>query len=144
MCAQLEHFRARYFSVESNLAQGLSRESRLCKRVLVFKARSKERGSRESESLRYRCAWSPWQRLGHTPSSAQILAVFFPVRGYRPPGSPHSHMETLDVELERLSEGMVGMLCVGDINIWHKKWVKHSPTDILAGERLHLICKAHS
>ena len=39
---------------------------------------------------------------------------------YRPPGSPHSHIESFDAELERLSEGMFGTLVVGDLNIWHK------------------------
>ena len=62
---------------------------------------------------------------------------------YRPPGSPHSHIESLDTELELLSVGMIGSLVVGDVNIWHKKWLKHSPADTLEGERLHNICKVH-
>ena len=38
---------------------------------------------------------------------------------------------------------MIGSIVVGDINIWHKKWLKHSPADTLEGERLHSICKVH-
>ena len=60
---------------------------------------------------------------------------------YRPPESPHNHIETLDTELELLSIGMIGCLVVGDINIWHKKWLTHSPADTTEGERLHNICK---
>ena len=62
---------------------------------------------------------------------------------YRPPGSPHSHIESLDTELELLSVGMIGSLVIGDVNIWHKKWLKHSLADTLEGERLHNICKVH-
>ena len=39
---------------------------------------------------------------------------------YRPPGSPHNHIVSLDGELERLSAGMIGCLVMGDLNICHK------------------------
>ena len=32
----------------------------------------------------------------------------------------------------------------GDLNIWHKRWLKFSPCNTLEGERLHTICKEHS
>ena len=63
---------------------------------------------------------------------------------YRPPGSPHNHIVSLDGELERLSAGMIGCLVMGDLNIWHKSWLKHSPADTLEGEHLHIICKEHN
>ena len=53
-------------------------------------------------------------------------------------------MSSFDGELERLAVGMAGSLVVGDLNIWHKKWLKHSPANTLEGERLHIICKDHS
>ena len=60
---------------------------------------------------------------------------------YRPPGSPHNHIVSLDGELERLSAGMIGCLVMGDLNIWHKSWLKHSPADTWEGKHLHVICK---
>ena len=75
----------------------------------------------------------------HTDVGGVLLGVW-----YRPPGSSHNHIETFDAELERLREGMVGTLVVGDLNVWHKGWLKHSPRDTLEGERLHTICKEHS
>ena len=74
----------------------------------------------------------------HTDLGGVLLGAW-----YRPPGSPHTHISTLDSELELLSVGMIGSIVVGDINIWHKKWLKHSPADTLEGERLHSICKVH-
>ena len=62
---------------------------------------------------------------------------------YRPPASSHAHIESFDSELERLGEGMIGSLVVGDVNVWHKCWLKHSPANTLEGERLHAICKEH-
>ena len=62
----------------------------------------------------------------------------------RPTSSPHNCIVNLDGELERLSAGMIGCLVMGDLNIWHKSWLKHSPADTLEGEHLHIICKAHN
>ncbi len=75
----------------------------------------------------------------HTDLGGVLFGVW-----YRPPASSHNHIETFDAELERLSDGMVGTLVVGDVNIWHKRWLKHSPADTLEGERLHTICKEHA
>ena len=74
----------------------------------------------------------------HTDVGGVLFAAW-----YRAPGSPHNHINSFNGELERLSVGMVGNLVVGDINIWHKRWLKHSPADTLEGERLHVICKEH-
>ena len=74
----------------------------------------------------------------HTDVGGILLGLW-----YRPPGSDHSHITTLDAELERLSEGMIGTLLIGDINVWHKSWLKHSPCDTLEGESLRNICKQH-
>ena len=59
------------------------------------------------------------------------------------PGSPQNHTDSFNTELESLSAVVAGCLVVGDMNIWHKQWLKHSPADTLEGERLHIICKEH-
>ena len=79
-----------------------------------------------------------WHTI-HTDLGGILFAVW-----YRPPGSDHGHISSFDGELERLAVGMAGSLVVGDLNIWHKKWLKHSPANTLEGERLHIICKDHS
>ncbi len=75
----------------------------------------------------------------HTDVGGLLLGLW-----YRPPGSAHCHIESVDSEMERLGEGMIGTLLVGDINVWHKAWLRHSPADTLEGERLHTICKEHA
>ena len=62
---------------------------------------------------------------------------------YRPPGADARDISSFDDELSRLSEDTIGALVVGDMNIWHKSWLKHSPADTADGENLHRICKTH-
>ena len=64
----------------------------------------------------------------HTDLGGILFGVW-----YHPPGSPHSHIESLDGELDCLSTGMLGTLTMGDVNIWHRSWLKHSPADIIEG-----------
>ena len=85
-------------------------------------------------SLNAERAW----HIVHTDVGGVLLGLW-----YRPPASPHSHIESVDEELERLGDGMVGTLLVGDLNVWHKSWLRHSPADTLEGERLRTICKEH-
>ena len=75
----------------------------------------------------------------HTDVGSILLGLW-----YRPPGSPACHIDSFGTELIKLREGFAGTLVIGDLNIWHKKWLKHSPADTLDGERLHAICKEHS
>ena len=60
---------------------------------------------------------------------------------YRPPGSPHSKIESLDGELARLSTGVLGTLIMGDVHIWHRSWLKHSPADTTAVNGCILFAK---
>ena len=75
----------------------------------------------------------------HTALGSVLLGVW-----YRAPGSPASHTETLDEELDRLSEGCFATYVLGDLNVWHKKWLRFSPTNTAEGELLHQTCKKHS
>ena len=84
-----------------------------------------------------------WLRISLNLHRADVGGVFLGV-WYRPPGSDASHIESLDEELERLSEGMSCTLWVGDMSVWQTSWLKHSPSNTLEGERLHSICKGHS
>ena len=38
---------------------------------------------------------------------------------------------------------IIGALIVGDMNVWHKYWLKHLLADTVDGANLHQICKLH-
>ena len=38
-----------------------------------------------------------------------------------PPTTPDSHAESLDPDIERLSDGMLGVMVVGDLNIHQRR-----------------------
>ena len=63
---------------------------------------------------------------------------------YRPPGADARDISSLDDELARLSMDTIGAIVVGDMNIWHKSWLKYSPSATLDGVNLHQICKLHA
>ena len=85
-----------------------------------------------------RSAERSWHII-HTDIGGILLCLW-----YRPPGSDNANVTTFDDELSRLSAGTIGALIVGDMNIWHKSWLKHSPVDTVEGEKLHQICKEHA
>ena len=78
------------------------------------------------------------QNIVHTDIGGGFLAAW-----YRPPGNPQNHIDSFNTELEQLSAGLAGCLVVSDLNVWHNKWLKHSPYNTLECERLHIICKEH-
>ncbi len=51
---------------------------------------------------------------------------------YRPPGADLS----LEPELTRLSEGMLGVFLCGDFNIWQRSWLRYSPCDTPQGSQM--------
>ena len=85
-----------------------------------------------------RVAERSWHVI-HTDVGGILLCLW-----YRPPGADASEITSFDDELTRLSVDTIGALVVGDMNIWQKSWLKHSPTNTADGERLHQVCKAHS
>ena len=78
-----------------------------------------------------------WQSI-HTNVGPLLLGLW-----YRPPGSPRSHIETLNYELNRLTPEAIGTIVIGDMNIWHKRWLNHSPANSPEGDLLYEICQKH-
>ena len=77
----------------------------------------------------------------HTTQGPLLLGVW-----YRPPGPETASVETLEEEWLRLSEGAVGTLLVGDLNVHHLRWLTHSSTatpTTPAGKELCSFCAAH-
>ena len=60
---------------------------------------------------------------------------------YRPPDDDGRSAAMLQAEIERLRCDCVGVILVGDINIHHKRWLKHSHSNTEFGERLWEICR---
>ena len=46
----------------------------------------------------------------------------------------------LDTELEQLYPTYRSIYIIGDLNIWHKKWLHYSPQNTVEGETLLQIC----
>ena len=64
---------------------------------------------------------------------------------YRPPDDDGSSMQNLGSELERLREDCVGVILIGDVNIHHRRWLRHSSQgNTPLGERLWSICRENS
>ena len=60
---------------------------------------------------------------------------------YRAPDENGSSLLSLTGELRRLREDVVGTILVGDLNVHHKHWLKHSSDNTSLGERLWGICR---
>ena len=74
----------------------------------------------------------------HTDLGPALLGVW-----YRPPDAQTQQTETLDGELEKLSSGHFATYLVGDLNVWHKKWLRFSPKNTSEGELLMHICSKY-
>ena len=75
----------------------------------------------------------------HTTLGPILLAVW-----YRPPAAAQEHLDTFESELAKLTPGNFATYVVGDLNVWHKKWLKHSPANTREGEQLQQVCQTHS
>ena len=60
---------------------------------------------------------------------------------YRPPDEDGSSVIILPTEIERLRCDCVGVILLGDINIHHKRWLRHSYSNTELGERRWELCK---
>ena len=72
----------------------------------------------------------------HTTLGPILLAVW-----YRPPDAPKEHLGTFETELCKLTPGNFATYVVKDLNVWHKKWLKHSPANTREGEQLQEVCQ---
>ena len=59
---------------------------------------------------------------------------------YRPPRSELDHITTLAAEMNKFLPMCVGCILIGDMNVWHKRWLRHSPSTSPEGRCLHDIC----
>lgn len=62
---------------------------------------------------------------------------------YRAGSSPDAYMDSLGKELSLHGRECIGRMLVGDLNIWHARWLTYSPSNSTEGERLWSICKSH-
>ena len=62
---------------------------------------------------------------------------------YRPPDAPISHVDSLRDELARLSDGYIGVVLMGDMNIHHRKWLRYSNGNTGVGESLWHLCQEY-
>ena len=60
---------------------------------------------------------------------------------YRAPDESGTSIAILKAEIERLRGDFVGILLVGDVNVHHKRWLKHSHSNTELGERLWETCR---
>ena len=67
----------------------------------------------------------------HTHIGALLLGNW-----YRPPDDDGRSMNALDDEIQRLRTEVVGIILVGDANVHHKRWLRHSNDNTQLGERL--------
>ncbi len=74
----------------------------------------------------------------HTNIGAILLGNW-----YRAPDAGESSIDSLATELERLGSEVIGVILTGDINIHHRKWLRHSRDNSTIGERLWNVCKGH-
>ena len=85
-----------------------------------------------------------WQReLGiqytHTNNGPILLGVW-----YRPQRDSANHIESFDDEFGRLALDHISHIVVGDLNLWHKKWLRLSPYNTPLGEMMQQFCLKYS
>ena len=75
-----------------------------------------------------------WLML-HLPNGPLLLCAW-----YRPGNTGNSHIDSFEVELDRLRPGAIATLVVGDLNIHNASWLGFSSKDTVEGRRLRDIC----
>jgi len=69
----------------------------------------------------------------HTDCGPYLLGAW-----YRPPSCEISSIESCEQEHEKLSEGVMGTLLLGDVNVHHVQWLRHSRETTAGGKRMRL------
>ena len=74
----------------------------------------------------------------------QIYVVYFFFGAwYHKSGNWHTQIKYVETELNILIVGRIGSFVIGNVSIWHEKWVKYLFTYNFKVERMHNICKMH-
>ena len=58
---------------------------------------------------------------------------------YRPPNADDQQFTSLEPELERLSDGYVGTLLLGDFNIHQRRWLRYSSGNTPLGDKMQTL-----
>ena len=71
----------------------------------------------------------------HTNVGPTLLGVW-----YRAPDAPQEHSDTFETELAEYCKDHVYTVLVGDLNVYHQKWLRHSPGNTPLGQQLQDVC----
>jgi len=79
-----------------------------------------------------------WLML-HADTGPYLIGVW-----YRPPNpGEHDSIRSFEEEWQRLSSDVLGTICIGDLNVHHIGWLRHSGRNSSEGEFLRTICDSH-
>ena len=53
-------------------------------------------------------------------------------------------IKSLDIEISELAIGCVGIIIVGDMNTYQKRWIRLTPSNSVEGSLLQDICAKHN
>jgi len=86
------------------------------------------------------CTW----HVVHTSQGPLLLSVW-----YRPPNADAEHIQSLENEWLVHSQDVMGTVIIGDLNVHHQYWLKHSfindkPRTLAAGRKLYAFCGAYN
>ncbi len=70
----------------------------------------------------------------HTDRGPFLLGAW-----YRPPGSETTTISSCGDEYDKLVEGAMGTILVGDMNVHHKAWWMHFSSTTAEGEALRAV-----
>ena len=86
------------------------------------------------------CTW----HVVHTSQGPLLLCIW-----YRPPNADAEHIQILENEWLVHSQDVKGTVIIGDLNVHHQYWLKHSfindkPHTSAAGRKLYAFCGAYN
>jgi len=79
-----------------------------------------------------------WRML-HADTGPYLIGVW-----YRPPNpGEHDSIRSFEEEWQRLSLDVLGTICIGDLNVHHIRWLRHSTRNSSEGELLRTVCDTY-
>ena len=75
----------------------------------------------------------------HAETGPYLIRVW-----YRPPKpGEHDSIKYFEEEWQRQSFDVLGTICIGDLNVHHIKWLRHSARNSSEGELLRAVCDTY-